>query len=85
MAYLVLVLQVLQLFLLSAKIYLHLKNAVEGLEGLVQCKPLWIYSNLVIIILYACKMQKNQKFIGMTSMHPLLNYLLSHLESCQDI
>ena len=53
MAYLVLVLEVLQLLLLNAKIYLHLINAVEGLEGLVQDKLLWIYSNLVIIILYA--------------------------------
>ena len=53
MAYLVLVLQVLQLHLLSAKVFMHLINAVKGLEGLVQGKPLWIYSNLVIIILYA--------------------------------
>ena len=53
MAYLVLFLQILQLLLLSEKIYLHLINAIETLEGLVQCKPLWIYSNLVIIILYA--------------------------------
>ena len=50
MAYHVLVLQVIQLHLLSANIYFHLINAVEGL---VQGKPLWIYSNLVIIILYA--------------------------------
>ena len=53
MAYLVLVLQILQLHLLRANIYLHLINAVEGLEGylhlinaiegleeLVQDKPL---------------------------------------------
>ena len=53
MAYLLLVPQVLQLHLLSANIFLHLINAVEELEGLVQGKPLWIYSNLVIIILYA--------------------------------
>ena len=54
MAYqLVLVIQVLQLHLLSADIYLYLINAVEALEGLVQRKPLWIYNNLVIIILYA--------------------------------
>ena len=50
MAYLVLVVQVLQLHLLSANIVLHLINAVEGLEGLVQGNPLWIYGNLVIII-----------------------------------
>ena len=47
MAYFVLV-QVLQLYLI---------NVVERLEGLVQGKPLWIYSNLIIIILYACMMQ----------------------------
>ena len=32
-----------------------------------------------------CKIQKSHEFIGMISMHPLLNYLLNHLESCQDI
>ena len=53
MPYLVLILQVLQLHLLSAKIFLHLINAVEGLEGRVQGKELWIDSNLAIIILYA--------------------------------
>ena len=31
------------------------------------------------------KMKKSQRFIGMTSMHPMLNYLPSHLESCQYI
>ena len=54
MAYLALV---LQLHLLSANIYLHLINVVEGLEGRVQGKPLWIYINFVIIILYASMMQ----------------------------
>ena len=53
MAYLVLVLQVPQLHLLSAKIHLLLINAVEGLEGPVQVNPSWFYNNLVIIILYA--------------------------------
>ena len=53
MAYLVLVLQVIQLHLLSANIYLHLINVAEALEGLIQGKPLWIYSNLIIITLYA--------------------------------
>ena len=51
--YLVLVLQVFQLHLLSANIFFHLIKAVEELEGLVQGKPLWIYSNLIIVILYA--------------------------------
>ena len=53
MAYLELILQVLQLHLLSENIYLHLINAVKGLEGIVQGNPLWIYSNLLIIDLYA--------------------------------
>ena len=57
MAYLVLVLQVFQVHLLNANIFLHLIKAVGELEGLVQGKPIWIYSNLVIIILYAWMMQ----------------------------
>ena len=60
MAYLVLVLQVFQLHLLSANIFLHSIKAVEELEGLLQGNPLWIYTNLVIIILYALIM-KNAK------------------------
>ena len=44
------------------KIYLHLINVVEGLEGLVQGKPLWIYKNLIIIILYAWMMQKEIEY-----------------------
>ena len=47
----------LYIYGISTNINLHLIDAVEGLEGLVQGKPLWIYSNLVIIILYAWMMQ----------------------------
>ena len=43
MAYLVLVLQVLQPHLLIANIYLNLINTIEGLEGVVQGKPLYLY------------------------------------------